>query len=164
MNVFNRGILTRSKLKIRFRKVITGKKKMKDGSVKETFYTYEVADKTNVYYTKDLFMDLLYRYEGEDKHKIVAPNTLRLFLYIVFKVEADSDHITLSERILKKEINMSKSSYDTARSELLKLGIIHPVDDKQKTTEFWINTNHLFKGGRLKYYENNYPKRLVKIP
>lgn len=110
----------------------------------EESYLAEQQDKTSVYHIpyieNILFKEL--KSSGRD-----------LLLYIIYNIQKDDDTINLSADKLYKEMSISKSTYYTAISQLIDVGIIC----KKNNSTYWVNPFYIFKGNRIDYYHKHCP-------
>ncbi len=82
------------------------------------------------------------------------PNTLRLYFYIVSKLSKDKDWINLRVNDIKAELGISRPTMYTAIEQLRDFRLLSP---RKGRNVYWINTELLFNGNRIKYIQESAP-------
>jgi hypothetical protein len=100
--------------------------------------------------------DFVKVYTNPEHRKIVcglSDSAKRLFLWIVYEVEAGKDWVWINKKEFMKEVGITSiNTYKKAMSELVRYGFIQLslVGDV-----FWINPRLFFAGSRVNKYPNN---------
>jgi len=82
-----------------------------------------------------------------------------LFLYVLNHAPQDLDYINLKQSIVCRNIRMSKPTLISAIKELSDVGVIC----RKSQSEYWINPYYIFRGNRVKFYQENYPNKIEKL-
>lgn len=77
-----------------------------------------------------------------------------LLLYVIYNIPENTDYINLKIDKVCNKINMSKPTCLKAIQELLDVALL----SKKSQSEYWINPLYLFKGNRIKYYQETCPE------
>jgi len=113
-----------------------------DVDEKITFYYAEQKDKTSIYHHSYVERIL-------DKF---TPSSMKLFLWIAYKLARNEDSIQLPYHKVGKKLKFSSSkTFYNAVNNLIAINIIA----KKARGEYWVNPLYLFNGNRIKYYKEN---------
>ena len=101
-----------------------------------------------------------YKYEKDDRISLYTAGLLGFFpslstsskdmiMYIASRVQYDSDIIELEEEKYCTVMNVSRSTFYSAKKEIVNR-IIIPRTSRKNT--YWINPSYLFRGNRMEKY------------
>jgi predicted transcriptional regulator len=94
--------------------------------------------------------------------KIIAdcrPMAAKLFLYILSKMEKNSDVVDLPFHEIAEAFDVSKSTVHLAVKDLQEAAVIR----RKGKTMFWLNPHIMFYGNRRLYYKKRYPGQIENI-
>ncbi|WP_138432398.1 hypothetical protein [Winogradskyella algicola] len=120
--------------------------KSKDKEEEHSFSNSYIVDRD--YSTK------LYRSrDTEDIIFALSNSGQKLFLYLLLHIQRKSDSIQLIPSKIEKKTGMKETSFNKARSELKKKGIIKKKTGRDRM--YWVNPHIFFNGNRPKFYSNH---------
>jgi len=83
----------------------------------------------------------------------LTPTAMKLYLYILYKVESATDYIKLNRVKVMAECEIkSRNTFQPAVKELVRLGLIQPTVEKEY---YWINPQLYYCGDRVRNFPNN---------
>ena len=90
--------------------------------------------------------------------KVLSQAGRNLFLYIMATIGKEKDTINLHTEKICNEMGISRNTAGTAKDSLVDNGVIC----HRKGNEYWVNPFFIFRGDRIKYYNEACPD-CVKI-
>ena len=90
--------------------------------------------------------------------KVLSQAGRNLFLYIMATIGQNRDTVNLHTDKVCNEIGISRNTHTSAKDNLRDNGVISVY----KGNEFWVNPFFIFRGDRIKYYNEKCPE-CVKI-
>ena len=109
----------------------------------KTPYRLDTQKKTNVYYIP---------YIENVLYDELSPSARDVFLYIIYRIPENQDWIELPYSKLMKMLRI-KSNKTIATS--LQLLVDNAILIKKSQSAYWVNPHYVFKGNRLKFYEQH---------
>ena len=91
--------------------------------------------------------------------KVLNDLDLRMLFYIIYKLEKDSDEVTLNPKIIMRYLDWKSSSISNSISKLCQEGYIKPITGKGNgRCKYQVNISYFFFGKRIEFLENIDPK------
>ncbi len=90
--------------------------------------------------------------------KVLSQAGRNLFLYIMATIGRDKDTVNLNTDKVINEMGISRNTHQAAKDNLRDNGVI----TLYKGGEYWVNPFFIFRGDRIKYYQEQCPE-CVKI-
>lgn len=116
-------------------------------------------ENTSHTFTKSYNVDRQYStkiYRSRANEKLIyslSNSEMKLTFYIIIHLSKKADSIELLPKKIEKLTGMRQSTFEKARSELVKKGIIKKQQGRARM--YWINPHFLFAGNRGKFYKSN---------
>lgn len=125
---------------------------MREDANEKDYYQYEVNEKTALYEDKDFISMLL---------SIAKPNTLRLYLFIVYKaLRRDRDWIELQADKVQEYLGISRATLYMAIDQLREFRLLAP---KKGRNVYWVNAQFIFNGSRVTYISEVAPNSILVV-
>tara|TARA_R110002050_G_scaffold95172_4_gene198119 strand:+ start:401 stop:907 length:507 start_codon:yes stop_codon:yes gene_type:complete len=144
--------------------------------IENNFIKYRTAMQTVAYgeeskgrmdYSKSYKMDKdlsgkLYRLKEFEENLYTLPvNALKLLIFIAFHLGHKKDSIHLLASKYEEITGIKETSFNNARSTLIKKGII--LKKTGRTNMYWVNPHYIFSGDRNKFIEKTYGSEYLCI-
>lgn len=128
---------------------------------KESSELIKEKDYNESFYVEKQKKVSIYDYKEDHKHIFSFNNkfTIHLYVFIIKNIKENEDFIKMSFDLVKKQIKISRKSYYECIKELKESSYIH----NKCQGYFWINPAFIFKGNRITFFENNYPKNIKVV-
>jgi hypothetical protein len=88
-------------------------------------------------------------------------NTLTIFLFLLTKLQTNSDIVILNTKEICDSTKYKKSSVNKAIQDLIKLELVSKIVGRNNTYKYYINPLLIFQGDRIAFISNINPN-LVK--